>query len=89
MTTCPDLTALQLADEAHTHDEPRLGPGVYPSKGHALLVGVNRRNLTVLDLGGAISVGGIEVENPDDLIALADHLRERADRMAERLRARR
>lgn len=88
MTTDPDLLAAQLGNDAHTHDEPRLEPGVYPSKGHALLVGMNRRNLTVLDMGGAISVGGIEVENPDDLIALADRLRELADRLADRLRAR-
>ncbi|MFY1686389.1 hypothetical protein [Plantactinospora sp. WMMB782] len=73
-----------IADDSHTREEHRLDPGVYPSKGHVLLVGTNERNLTVIDLGGVIQVGGIDVTDPDHLDALAEYFQ----RLAVTFRAR-
>lgn len=76
-----------IADDSHTRDERRLDPGVYlsPGYGHALLVGINQRNLTVLDLGGVIQVGGINVTDPDHLDEFAAYWAE----IAATFRARR
>jgi hypothetical protein len=81
LTTLPDIH-----DDLHTDVEHRFSPGVYPSdpQGHTLLVGDNERSLTVVDLGGVIQVGGVDVTNPDHLDQLADRLRQRANRMRER-----
>lgn len=69
--------AVLAADTSHTDTETRLNPGVYPSdpQGHTLLVGDNQRALTVVNLGGVIQVGGVDVTDPDHLDALADRLR--------------
>lgn len=79
-------TDVTIADDAHTYEERRLGPGVYPSaiRGHALLVGTNQRSLTVVDLGGVIQVAGIDVTDPDHLGTFADHLRHVAGRLRNR-----
>lgn len=81
MTTLP-----AMHDDSHTHVELRLSPGVYPATpdDHTLLVGDNQRSLTVIDLGGVIQIGGVDVTNPDHLDALADRLRQRATCMRER-----
>lgn len=76
--------AAHIADDAHTQIEQRLDPGVTLSKGHALLVGTNQRNLVVLDLGGVIQVAGIDVTDPDHLDALGDHFRDLGRKMRER-----
>jgi hypothetical protein len=78
-----NLTA-GLADDSHTNEEHRRNPGVYLSKGHALLVGTNQRNLVVVDLGGAIQVAGVDVTDPDHLDALADYFRQCGQKMRER-----
>lgn len=51
---------------------PNLGPGVWPDRRdllprHFQLVGDNPRALVVSDMGGLISVGGVEVTNPQHL----------------------
>lgn len=76
--------AAHIADNSHTSEETRLAPGVYLSKGHALLVGTNERNLVVVDLGGVIEVAGIDVTDPDHLDAFADYFQ----RLAATFRAR-
>jgi hypothetical protein len=73
-----------IADDAHTDEEHRLDPGVYLSKGHAILVGANQRNLVVVDLHGAIQVAGIDVTDPDHLDALGDYFRELGEKMRQR-----
>jgi hypothetical protein len=80
------MDASSLPDTSHTEVETRLNPGVYPSdpQGHTILVGDNQRSLTVVDLGGVIQVGGVDVTNPDHLDQLADRIRQRANRMRER-----
>ena len=77
--------AAALADNSHTSEELRLDPGVYLSRGHALLVGTNERNLVVVDLGGVIEVAGIDVTDPGHLDAFADYFQ----RLAATFRARR
>lgn len=87
-----DGTRMQLLarDTAHT-SAPRdarsyLEPGLYVSdpQGHALLIGTNRRELAVID-GGPTLIGGVQVEDPDVLDALADRLRFLADRRRDAL----
>ncbi len=74
------------SDDSHSYDEPRLSPGVYPSdpQGHTLLVGENSRSLTILDLGGVIQVGGLDIREPDHLDGLAARLHQAAERMRAR-----
>ena len=79
-----NLTAA-LADNSHTSEELRLDPGVYLSRGHALLVGTNQRNLVVVDLGGVIEAAGIDVTDPDHLDAFAEYVQH----LAATFRARR
>ena len=79
------VLAAHLADDSHTSEELRLDPGVYLSRGHALLVGTNQRNLVVVDLGGVIEVAGIDVTDPDHLDAFAEYFQ----RLAATFRARR
>lgn len=78
-----DVAALH--DDSHTHTETRLNPGVYPSdpQGHTILVGTNERSLTVIDLGGVVQVGGIDVTSPDHLDALAARLHQAAGRLRQ------
>jgi hypothetical protein len=73
-----------IADDAHTNVETHHAPGVYLSKGHALLVGDNQRNLVVVDLGGVIQVAGIDVADPDHLDALSGYFREVGQKMRSR-----
>jgi len=95
--TLLDGTRLELycRDTAHnTYSANRpagaspLDPGLYLTdpQGHALLVGINGRELTILD-GGPTIVGGIQVDDPDVLDALADRLRFIADRRRRYLAA--
>jgi hypothetical protein len=60
-----------MHDDAHTYDSPNLDAGVWPkAEGlprHFQLVGTNARALAVLDMGGLITVGGIDVYDPDHL----------------------
>lgn len=82
----PELLATH-GDTAFTQDENRLNPGIYlndPRSGHAYLVGTNNRSLTVLDLGGVISVAGLDIRDPDHLDRLADRLHLLADRLRTR-----
>lgn len=76
------MTTTSLPDTSHTTVEHRTSPGVYPSdpQGHTLLVGVNQRALTVVNLGGVVQVGGVDVTDPDHLDLLADRLRQLAAR---------
>jgi hypothetical protein len=71
--------------DTHTDDPRSLPPGVYLSdpQGHARLVGVNGRAVTILDTG-SITVGGIEVRDPEHLEMLADRLRMLAGRLRTR-----
>lgn len=73
-----------IADDAHTNEEHRRDPGVHLSKGHALLVGTNKRNLVVVDLGGAIQVAGIDVTDPDHLDALGQYFAGLGQKMRQR-----
>jgi hypothetical protein len=68
-------------DDAHLNPETRLAPGLYPTdpQGHTLIVGQvtsrgERRSITVANMGGAITIGGVEVTDPDVLDQLADRL---------------
>lgn len=81
-----DLYDLLAIDSAHTTASGNLGPGVYLSdpQGHALLVGDNGRILTVLDMGGLVSIGGIETADPEVVERLAERLHWLAARMRER-----
>ncbi|MFG1846871.1 hypothetical protein [Micromonospora carbonacea] len=71
---------------AHTNEENRHDPGVYISRryGHALLVGTNKRGLTILDFVGVITIGGVDVKDPDHLEALGRHFLDRAQSFRER-----
>ncbi|RKR92649.1 hypothetical protein BDK92_7091 [Micromonospora pisi] len=80
-----DLSALAAAN-MHTDDSRGLAPGVYLSdpQGHAQLVGTNDRAVIVVDLGGVIQVGGINVEDADHLERFAARLTELAARLRKR-----
>lgn len=74
---------------AFTSDaNPNLAPGVWPKPRllprHFQVVGVNRRTLVVSDMGGVISLGGVEVQDPDHLDEMAERLHELADEMRKR-----
>lgn len=84
LLAAPLTTQLAYLDGSHTSEETHLDPGVYTSKGHALLVGTNQRNLAVVDLGGVIEVAGIDITNPDHLDAFAEYVQ----RLAATFRAR-
>lgn len=65
----------------HLRPEANLEPGVYASdpQGHTLLVGQvasygERRSIGIANMGGLISIGGVEVYDPDVLDQLADRL---------------
>ncbi|MFB6398318.1 hypothetical protein [Polymorphospora lycopeni] len=87
MTSHAEQITADSVDDTHTDESDRLAPGVYLNnpQGHARVVGVNQRELCVLDLGGLVSVGGIEIRNPDDLDRLAVRLAENAARLRARL----
>lgn len=76
----------QPVDQSHTTSDTRNTPGVYHTaqSGHVLLVGRNARSLCVLDLGGMVHVGGIEVADPDHL----DEFGRRLCQLAGELRTR-
>jgi hypothetical protein len=61
-------------------------PGLYLSdpQGHALLVD-ERRELMVVDLGGVVQIGGIDVRDPDVLNRLGERLCMLAGRLRERI----
>jgi hypothetical protein len=79
------VDARTWTDGTHTDDPRGLPPGVTLSDphGHARLVGVNGRALTVLDIG-PVTVGGVEVVDPEHLEVLADRLRMLAGRLRGR-----
>lgn len=65
----------------HLGMETELAPGLYPSdpQGHTLVVGQTTshgdvRSFGVVDLGGVITVAGVEITDPDLLDQLADRL---------------
>lgn len=65
----------------HTRPELTLAPGLYPSdpQGHTVLVGQvtgtgERRSIGIGNMGGLITIGGVEVHDPDVLDELADRL---------------
>lgn len=64
----------------HIDPPTDLKPGVHPSpRGHTLIVGPTvrhpeQRSVTIVNLGGAVSIGGVEVEDPDALDELAERL---------------
>ena len=65
----------------HLDPSTTLEPGIYPSdpQGHTVLVGQvtswgERRSISIANLGGVISIGGVEVTDPDVLNQLADRL---------------
>jgi hypothetical protein len=71
--------------DAHIDQPTGLEPGLYPSdpQGHTLIVGQTTtwgdvRSIVVVDLGGVISLGGVEVRDPAILDQLADRLRANA-----------
>lgn len=69
--------------EAHTYQQDRLEPGVYPEAGnrheHFSLVGVNGRQAVVLDCTGLIDFAGVEVVNPEHLRQFAARINRIAD----------
>lgn len=65
----------------HLNPETGTEPGLYPSdpQGHTLLVGRvsswgERRSVTIANMGGLFTIGGIEVTDPDVLDQLAERL---------------
>ena len=65
----------------HLDPPTTLEPGVYPSdpQGHTLIVGQvasygECRSISIGNMGGLISIGGIEVRDPDVLDQLAARL---------------
>ncbi|MFF0822505.1 hypothetical protein ACFYUR_19250 [Micromonospora haikouensis] len=84
--TLTDHIADVIGEGAHTHEEDRLDPGVYvgPRYGHALVVGTNKRSLTVLDFVGVINVGGVDVADPEHLETLGRYFLDRAQSFRER-----
>jgi hypothetical protein len=68
--------------------ESNLDPGLYPSdpQGHTQLVGQTTswgevRSLAVLDMGGVVTIAGVEVRDPDVLDRLAERLHQNAASM--------
>jgi len=66
---------------AHLNPETSLAPGLYPTdpQGHTLIVGQvtnwgEVRSITIANMGGVITIGGVEVDNPDVLDQLAERL---------------
>lgn len=62
-------------------DTTNLNPGLYPTdpQGHTLVVGQTTdwgevRAIAVLDFGGVITIGGVEIHDPDLLDQLAERL---------------
>lgn len=75
-----------LSGDSWTHASD-LAPGLYLTdpQGHALLVGVNGRAMTLLDFGPAMAdVGSVQVTSPEVLEQLADRLRFMAARLRRR-----
>jgi len=83
-----DAAALNVLahDNSHSTAEDRLAAGLYLTdpQGHCLLVGSNKRALSVLDMYGVIQVGGVETRDPDLLEAFAERLHEVAARLRTR-----
>jgi hypothetical protein len=70
---------------AHLNPETGLAPGLYPTdpQGHTLVVGPTIshgevRSFGVLNMGGLVTLAGVEVHDPDVLDRLADRLRANA-----------
>ncbi len=83
-----------MTTEAHIAIAPAgLDAGVWPKAipnvgpNHFQIIGVNRRNLVVCDLGGVISVGGVEVTDPDHLDEFAARIAHLATVYRERTAA--
>ena len=72
---------------AHVVDDTTPAPGFYPSmpQGHCQITD-GRRSVVVGDLGGVVQVAGVNVTDPDALLAFGEHVVMLAGRLRERAR---
>ncbi len=71
-------------DRASPNQTPGVGPAERDPRGHFQLCGEDARVLVVVDLGNVISIGGINVSNPDHLEEAAVRLTHLADALRRR-----
>ena len=83
------LPAEKLADFAavlaHVVDDTTPAPGFYPSKGHCQITD-GAKSVVVLDMGGVVSIAGVNVTDPDALRTFGEHVVMLAGRLRERAR---
>lgn len=84
-TPNPDDLPLCLLSDCHTTVDDRTPPGVYAERprGH-MAVCDGRRRIVLMDNGGSMDFGGVEIQSVADLRKMAGHLLWLADRNERR-----